>query len=160
METFAKLSRTAIMRLDSQSAKLDLAMDSCLRGNDGRFCKGLLMGEESKARVKTRQSHQRVIPSKARNLKSPHHISPGTVILALRQYPQGGLTTRKPHHCVILSKARNLRTKPVIADLIRNPEEWWLGASFSQILDQVQHDGMESSDADLVHPQQDAHNNR
>ena len=30
-----------------------------------------LMGEESKVRVKTRQPHQRVIPSKARNLNSP-----------------------------------------------------------------------------------------
>ena len=33
----------------------------------------------------------------------------GGVILALRQYPQGGATSRQSHH-------------PVIADLIRNPE--------------------------------------
>ena len=29
------------MRHDSQSAKLDFPIDSRLRGNDGRFCKGL-----------------------------------------------------------------------------------------------------------------------
>ena len=43
METFAKLSGTAIIRLDSQSAKLDFPIDSRLRGNDGRFCKGLII---------------------------------------------------------------------------------------------------------------------
>ena len=32
--------------------------------------------------------------------------------------------------------------------------------SFPLILDQNQNDSLESSDADLVHPQQDAHNNR
>ena len=35
------------------------------------------MGEESKVRVTTRPSHHRVIPSKARNLKSPPHMTPG-----------------------------------------------------------------------------------
>ena len=40
-ETFAKLSGTVIIRSDSQSAKLDFPIDSRLRGNDGRFCKGL-----------------------------------------------------------------------------------------------------------------------
>ena len=44
METFAKLSGTAIICSDSQSAKLDFPIDSRLRGNDGRFCKGLLDG--------------------------------------------------------------------------------------------------------------------
>ena len=34
-ETFEKLSGTAIISLDFQSAKLDLAMDSRLRRNDG-----------------------------------------------------------------------------------------------------------------------------
>ena len=43
-ETFEKLSGTAIISLDFQSAKLDLAMDSRLRRNDGRFCKGLHQG--------------------------------------------------------------------------------------------------------------------
>ena len=49
VETFAKLSETAIMRLDFQSAKLDFPIDSRLRGNDGRFCKGLLDGRGIKA---------------------------------------------------------------------------------------------------------------
>ena len=44
METFAKLSRTTIICSDFQSAKLDFPIDSRLRGNDGRFCKGLLDG--------------------------------------------------------------------------------------------------------------------
>ena len=61
-ETFAKLSETAIMCLDSQSAKFDFPIDSRLRGNDGRFCKGLLDGEESKARVKTRQTNRQNPP--------------------------------------------------------------------------------------------------
>ena len=43
-ETFAKLSRTVIMCPDSQSLKLHFDIDSRLRGNDGRFCKGLLEG--------------------------------------------------------------------------------------------------------------------
>ena len=34
-ETFAKLSGTAIVCSDSQSAKLDFPIDSRLRGNDG-----------------------------------------------------------------------------------------------------------------------------
>ena len=42
-ETFAKLSGTTIMCLDSQSSKLGFPIDSRLRGNDGRFCKGLLV---------------------------------------------------------------------------------------------------------------------
>ena len=49
METFAKLSGTAIVCSDYQSAKLGFLIDSHLRGNDGRFCKGFLMGEESKS---------------------------------------------------------------------------------------------------------------
>ena len=54
-ETFAKLSGTAIVCSDSQSAKLDFAIDSRLRGNDGdgcwndgRFCKGLFRGNDDK----------------------------------------------------------------------------------------------------------------
>ena len=43
-ETFAKLSGTTIMCLDSQSSKLGFPIDSRLRGNDGRFCKGLHQG--------------------------------------------------------------------------------------------------------------------
>ena len=43
-ETFAKLSRTAIICHDSQSLKLHFDTDSRLRGNDGRFCKGLHQG--------------------------------------------------------------------------------------------------------------------
>ena len=43
-ETFAKLSGTAIICSDSQSVKLDFPVDSRLRGNDGRFCKGLHQG--------------------------------------------------------------------------------------------------------------------
>ena len=59
-ETFAKLSGTAIVCSDSQSAKLDFAIDSRLRGNDDdgrgndgdgrgnddRFCKGLFRGDD------------------------------------------------------------------------------------------------------------------
>ena len=41
METFAKLSGTAIGCSDSQSAKFDFPIDSRLCRNDGRFCKGL-----------------------------------------------------------------------------------------------------------------------
>ena len=43
-ETFAKLSGTAIVCSDYQSAKLGFLIDSRLRGNDGRFCKGLHQG--------------------------------------------------------------------------------------------------------------------
>ena len=43
-ETFAKLSRTVIMCPDSQSLKLHFDIYSRLRGNDGRFCKGLHQG--------------------------------------------------------------------------------------------------------------------
>ena len=43
-KTFAKLSGAAIVFSDSQSAKLDFPIDSRLRGNDGRFCKGLHQG--------------------------------------------------------------------------------------------------------------------
>ena len=48
METFAKLSRTATICHDSQSLKLHFPVDSRLRGNDGKFCKGLLDGRGSK----------------------------------------------------------------------------------------------------------------
>ena len=44
-ETFAKLSGTAIVCSDYQSAKLGFLIDSHLRGNDGRLCKGLIKGE-------------------------------------------------------------------------------------------------------------------
>ena len=42
-------------------------IDSRLRGNDDRFCKGLLKGEESKARVKTMHQHHHVIADLIRN---------------------------------------------------------------------------------------------
>ena len=51
METFAKLRVTVIMCSDSQSCKLDFPIDSRLRGNDGRFCKGLLDGRGIKEPV-------------------------------------------------------------------------------------------------------------
>ena len=89
METFAKLIGTAIMCHDSQSLKLDFPIDSRLRGNDGGFCKGLLDGRGIKGEGEIRQSHQRVIPSKARNLKSPTHISLGP------SFPRRRETTRR-----------------------------------------------------------------
>ena len=70
-----------------------------------------LDGRGIKGEGETRQSHHRVIPSKARNLKTPPHMNLRPVILALRQYPQGGDTPR-----VIPA------ISTVIADLIRNPE--------------------------------------
>ena len=58
METFAKLSGTAIVCSDSQSAKLDFPIDSRLRGNDGRFCKGLLDGRGIKGEGENDASHR------------------------------------------------------------------------------------------------------
>ena len=69
METFAKLIGTAISGADCKYLKLHFPIDSRLRGNDGRFCKGLLMGEESKARVKTRQ-HQPITPARHTGFKA------------------------------------------------------------------------------------------
>ena len=63
METFAKLSGTAIICSDSQSAKLDFPIDSRLRGNDGRFCKGLLDGRGIKGEGDNKTTPTAKIPS-------------------------------------------------------------------------------------------------
>ena len=50
-ETFAKLSETAISGADCKYPKLHFPIDSRLRGNDCRFCKGLLDGRGIKEPV-------------------------------------------------------------------------------------------------------------
>ena len=58
METFAKLSGTTIMCPYSQSSKLAFPIDSRLRGNDGRFCKGLLDGRGIKGEGENDAMHR------------------------------------------------------------------------------------------------------
>ena len=103
METFAKLSGTAIICLDSQSLKLRFAIDSRLRGNDGRFCKGLLDGKgikgEGENDAPASSRHCGLDPQsrgEADGLATRQHQPPRPVILALRQYPHGGAI--RPRH--------------------------------------------------------------
>ena len=83
------------------------------------FAKVSLMGEESKVRVITRQSHHHVIPSKARNLKSPNHISPGPSC-----WLQGSMTAPPVLSALVDSRLRGNDGHPLlplwVADQVRN----------------------------------------
>ena len=89
-----------------------------------------LMGEESKVRVTARQSHHRVIPSKSRNLKSLHHISPGPSYWLQGSIHRAGQQQDKPinpgpsfpRRRETTGQGRPGTTRHVIADLTRNPE--------------------------------------